>query len=148
MSAVGTRAEENHQSAKDTWRAGGEFGAWAYTLTADEHFHDASLQTASWYDEYTLRAGTYPLELVNIDYTPWNPDPLVRTNGYIRNIGPYYARARIEAVQTHEYRESRLLQHVSATHTDMAVPCFVSRQFYAYEVVEGGARGRIHRLEP
>jgi hypothetical protein len=97
---------------------------------------DRSLATASWWDQYTLLPGSYPFEWINLSGTPWNPDPDVHTSGFIANTGPYYGRVRIDALLTAEYREARLLQHMSSELKQHHMPkqTVLSQTVYAYQL--------------
>lgn len=95
---------------------------------------DRSLPTASWWDKYEIQPGVYPLEWVDIDYRPWEPD--VIPPGYVANPGPYYALARFDVRLVESYRVNRLLAASSAEHRihDDAAVTQIVRTVYAYQV--------------
>lgn len=108
----------------------------AVVFDVPTEYIDRSLATASWWDQYEILPGAYAFEWTNIDGTPWNADPEVRTNGFIANIGPYYGSVTLEARLLESYRESRLLSEVRAQHDVHAEPKVVtiSRRLYAYQL--------------
>ena len=98
-------------------------------------YTDRSLPTASWWDRYLIQPGAYAFEWVNINATPWNADPEAITNGYIANIGPYYAKVTVDAQLVMEYRVARLLgESRGATKTVDAPVTTISRSVYAYQI--------------
>lgn len=113
-------------------------------VTEPGTYVDRSLPTASWWDKYTIEPGTYPIEYVNIDYRPWNPDPDVCTPGFIANTGPYYAIARVKARRIESYRENRLLHLTQAEHTQHDTEATVTVCLYAYEIER--ARGTVRTV--
>lgn len=108
----------------------------ALVFTTPTKYVDRSLATASWTDTYEILVGAYPFAWVNLDYTPWNPDPEVKTNGFLANVGPYYAQVRVQAVLKEEYRVNRLFTASSASTTvhDEAQVQTLTRTVYAYQV--------------
>ena len=105
-----------------------------WRVTEPFTWHDRGLATASWWDEYEILPGDYPLEWVNLSYRPWNPDPSVPTSGYVANVGPYYAGAKADVVQTVSYRESRILSEVRPTTERPNSKGTRSFHCYAYDV--------------
>jgi hypothetical protein len=97
---------------------------------------DRNLETASWWDRYEIQPGAYPFEWVNINGTPWNPDPQVKTNGYLANTGPYYAQVSVQAQLVESYRVNRLFTASSADHQQVTDGPIVtlSRSVYAYQI--------------
>lgn len=100
---------------------------------AFEHV-DASLPTASWFDAYEVQPGRYDLEWTNIDGTPWNVDRDPITPG---NIGPYYARAHLDATFRCAHRVNRLLTESRAVDTHPDEPTTYVWSTYAYSVRDG-----------
>jgi hypothetical protein len=91
------------------------------TLNADTVYVDRSFETASWYDKYVLKAGTYPVELRE-------------------RFGIRYAVVAVDAVLTEKYRVSRLFS-ASSVQDDRPNTETVHRlQFRPGEIVAGGVR--------
>jgi len=97
---------------------------------------DRTLATASWWDKYEIQPGVYPLEWVDIDYRPWNPNPEARSPGFIANVGPYYALVVLKARLLEEYRVNRLFTASSVDHKlhDESPVVTLTRSVYAYQV--------------
>lgn len=106
---------------------------------------DRGLSTASWWDRYMIQPGEYLFRWTNSDGSDWNPDPNVRTNGFISNVGPYYAEAVMDALLVEEYRVNRLFSEYSVEHRQHTTPkvCPIRRNMYAYEL-KATARFRSH----
>lgn len=97
---------------------------------------DRNLATASWFDVYELEVGIYPFEWVNINHTPWNADLSVATPGYVGNTGPYYAKVRIPARLTREYRVNTLFtaSSVSDQRYHHGPHKVLGQSVYAYQI--------------
>lgn len=107
---------------------------------------DRSLPTASWWDRYEIQPGAYAFEWVNINGSAWNADPEAITNGYIANIGPYYAKVTVDARLVETYRVNRLLGELRADQrtVESAPTYLLSKSVYAYQIpgCPKGERGR------
>lgn len=108
----------------------------AVIFDAPTEYVDATLATASWFDVYEIQPGIYPLEWVNINYTPWNADPEAITSGFIANTGPYYAQVTLDAKLVREHRESRVgvAHSTEDRYHHEAVVTTIKRSVYAYQV--------------
>lgn len=93
----------------------------------ETEYIDRSLPTASWYDKYLLQPGDYPVEFTDIDHRPVD----------VSKAKPYYVLARVDAIQTEEYREARLLHHVQAETREMSLRTTVLAWTYAYNAEAG-----------
>ena len=93
------------------------------TLVIDQptEYVDRTLQTASWWDRYTLHPGEYPVEWVTIDYRP------VR-----EGEKPYYGLVRIDATLEETYRVNTLFTASSSETTQPGTPDTVVQTAYAY----------------
>lgn len=97
---------------------------------------DRSLPTASWFDEYDLEAGEYPIEYVDLEGRP--VDPTVRR--------PYYARVKVPAILRRSYRVNRLFTASSVQDEYPDTPATVTLSCYAYEVADD--RGMVYVSAP
>lgn len=103
---------------------------------------DRGLATASWWDEFLILPGVYPIEWTNISWSTWNPDPAVKTPGMIANTGPYYANATANVILTRSYRTNRLLCHETAEETEPNRRGERPFNTYAYEIPRYLREGR------
>lgn len=108
----------------------------ALVIEAPTEYRDQNYETASWFDEFVLEPGVYPFEWVNINHTPWNADDTVATPGYVGNVGPYYAKVKVAAILTREYRVSRLFTASSVTDERFhhGPRRELTRSVYAYQI--------------
>lgn len=98
-----------------------------YTVVVPEDFEyvDQTLQTASWWDRYTIKAGEYPVVFTNI-------------NGYItEDTRPYYATAKLDATLVETYRVNRLLWASSSETKEPNEETVVHFSTYAYNINPG-----------
>lgn len=86
------------------------------TLPLDTVYYDRSFETASWYDQYSLKAGTYPVIFVDGPGTP-------------------RATVTVDATLLEEYRVNRLFSASSVQQTAHDTATTVTLSFYAYEIV-------------
>lgn len=110
-----------------------------YVIEVTEAFEyvDNGFETASWCDVYEIQPGRYEVEWTNSNGTPWNPDPEAVTHGYIANIGPYYAKAHLDAILRRTHRVNRLLTESRAVDTHPDEPTTHTWSTYAYNVKDG-----------
>lgn len=99
------------------------------TLTEATEYVDRTLQTASWWDRYTLLPGTYEVELTTSSHGPLH-------GGFDGQA--YWATVRVDAVLEESYRVNRLFTASSAEHkTDLAQETTKGFQLYAYQMKDG-----------
>ncbi|MFD6356755.1 hypothetical protein [Nocardia tengchongensis] len=77
-------------------------------------------ETACNYAEYRLIPGVYPVQLVDLNYQPWE--------------GDHYALAEVPATKFHDYFVNRLLQHTSVDESWDESPATVSITCYVYQL--------------
>ena len=88
------------------------------TLPLDTVYYDRSFETASWYDQYSLKAGTYPVVFVGGPGTP-------------------RATVTVDATLLEEYRVNRVFGASSVKQTSRNMQTTVTLSFYAYQIVPG-----------
>lgn len=95
------------------------------TLAEDTEYVDNTLQTASWWDKYTLKAGEYEVEWTTIDGRPVQDATQA-----------YYGMVRVDATLDETYRVNRVFTASSAEHkTDLGQARHKYFQFYRHAVV-------------
>lgn len=89
------------------------------TVTTDTQHTDTAFPTASWYDRYTIKAGTYEL-------VPF------------RFAGSLWYRLTVNAVLTESYRVNRLFSASKAVSTEPNRETTLGLTYRGYTVTPGG----------
>lgn len=97
------------------------------TLDQELEYVDRTLQTASWWDRYSLHPGTYPVRYTNV-----NGEDVDEFGGRA-----YYAVVQVPALLVQSYRVNRLFTASSAQMDYPDTEEFVTFRWYAYEVYSG-----------
>lgn len=111
----------------------------AYVQREDHDITDYRYETASWYDDVTLKAGTYPVTWVTISYREVPGDhPEV-----------YYASIKVDAIVTHTHTVNRLFTASSSNDEYPNRETKHGMHPYAYSVKAGPyAHGELVVVEP
>lgn len=107
-----------------------EFPAGVVMFDRPTTYVDRDLPTASWWDEYEIQPGIYPLVYTTIDGSP-QTHPI----GDVTKVRPYYVWVLLDAIKRASHRENRLFTAVTHdTRHDLQEPTVLMRSCYAYRI--------------